>query len=106
MPYRQPTLASLHRKPRDREYQRQYDRGRADDHGFYASARWRAVRLLVLERDPLCVECLRFERITPAVDVDHIQERLQRPDLAYELSNLRGLCHSCHSRHTHRTHTV
>lgn len=39
---------------------------------FYQSRRWRALRAMKLQQQPLCEECLRKGRMTPAEMVDHI----------------------------------
>lgn len=72
---------------------------------FYLEQKWKRVRLEALRRDryicQLCgAKCLGKKRGKPSPEVDHIQPVKDRPDLAYELSNLRTLCKSCHSRHT------
>ncbi len=36
----------------------------------------------------------------PSTDADHLITREDRPDLALDLSNGRGRCHTCHSRKT------
>lgn len=36
-----------------------------------------------------------------AVIVDHILNRRQRPDLAYESTNLQCVCHGCNTRKAH-----
>ncbi len=65
---------------------------------FYCSARWRRLRRLVLNRQPVCLDPFnRHVGPEPATEVDHIVPRLEAPELAYTLSNLRGRCRRCHS---------
>lgn len=54
--------------------------------------RWRKLRRLVLNRQPVCKAkgCNRF-----ATDVDHIVPKNRGGDDS--MDNLQGLCHSCHS---------
>lgn len=65
--------------------------------------RWRALRARVLSARPLCEECKRKDRITPATEVHHIRpvESVTRYEdmraLAYDESNLLCLCHECHA---------
>ncbi|MBS0207527.1 MAG: HNH endonuclease [Planctomycetes bacterium] len=66
---------------------------RSEDKRFYASARWRRVRLIALARDPICVRCGR----AASEHVHHKQPRKDRPDLAFDLNNLEGVCQPCHN---------
>ena len=69
----------------------------ADDRRFYASARWRRVREAALWRDGgLCVLCKAIGVLTPAVEIDHIQPRSDRPDLELTIDNLQSLCKKHH----------
>jgi 5-methylcytosine-specific restriction protein A len=67
-----------------------------------SSARWRRVRLLVLKRDPLCVDPFGTHALDGidvlTTEVDHIVQLTARPDLAFEMTNLQGLCSTCHNR--------
>jgi 5-methylcytosine-specific restriction protein A len=69
---------------------------------FYSGARWRALRLRKLMRDPLCEMCHRLGRVTLAEVVHHVIDRLKAPHLAYTWSNLESACNACHTRH-HKT---
>ncbi len=66
---------------------------------FYKLARWKRVRRMVLSRQPLCVDPLsrHVGRPVAATEVDHVVPRLDAPDLAYSLENLRGVCKPCHA---------
>ena len=65
---------------------------------FYKKADWRRCRALKLSQSPLCEACKAAGRITPANHVHHKIDRLERPDLTYDLANLESLCLPCHSR--------
>ncbi len=55
---------------------------------------WRRLRQQVLLRDPYCT--IRGPRCTGAsTTVDHVIPLTLRPDLAHDLSNLRGACRAC-----------
>lgn len=74
---------------------------------FYNSAAWSKIRQQVLERDNYeCQMCKAEGRVTTQanarLDVDHIEELEQRPDLALELDNLRVLCAACHDKRHNR----
>ena len=63
---------------------------------FYQSPRWRRLRALILQREPLCRECKKQSRITEAKVMDHIVSiRLGGERLNED--NLQPLCHSCHN---------
>jgi 5-methylcytosine-specific restriction endonuclease McrA len=69
---------------------------------FYLSAPWRALRLQALQRDRFrCVVCGCSVAAPGSARVDHILPRLQHPELALSLSNLRTLC-SAHDNQAHR----
>lgn len=59
---------------------------------------WRKTRAAFLNRNLLCVTCLREGEFTPAKHVDHKTPLSQGGTNAEE--NLQALCHSCHSRKT------
>jgi 5-methylcytosine-specific restriction protein A len=77
---------------------------------FYKSKAWRSVRLLALERDNFeCQVCkkngdlfIQQDRATEdkhkRLDVDHIKDLEQFPELGLELDNLITLCVKCHNR--------
>lgn len=66
--------------------------------------RWLRVRVLVLARDPLCRDPYGTHAASGhaafTTDVDHILPLRTRPDLAFTLDNLQGLCTTCHGRKT------
>lgn len=70
---------------------------------FYLSREWKSKRLEILERDNYeCVMCRDEGRVTTQNDaileVDHIQELDDYPELALVDENLRTLCRSCHNK--------
>jgi len=86
-------------KPKQRERKTPSD---AEAWRFYNSARWQRLRSIKLGTHPLCQDCEAEGKLTAAVDVDHVQDRREHPDLAYDLDNLRSLCKSHHGRKTMR----
>ena len=68
---------------------------------FYQSQQWRRVRKLYLEQHPLCVECQREGRITPARVVDHIKP-INEGGARFDPTNLQGLCDKCHNKKSGR----
>ncbi|MEC5422383.1 HNH endonuclease [Virgibacillus sp. C22-A2] len=79
---------------------------------FYKSKDWEATRLIVLERDNYeCQECKRQGKVYTdkhdpdkhkRLDVDHIKDLEDYPELALELDNLEVLCVKCHNRKHNR----
>ena len=79
-----------------------HDRTLMDAERLRHTRRWKRVRRLVLVRDPLCRDPSHAVSGRQAVStqVDHILPLRERPDLAYTLENLQGLCARCHTRKT------
>lgn len=68
----------------------------------YCDPRWTAVRHAVLARDGwACLVCRRGRQHGTILDVDHVIAWAERPDLAFDLANLRTLCRLHHNRKTH-----
>ena len=61
------------------------------------SARWQKVRRRLLRREPLCRMCSAAGRVRAAAQVDHVEPRHLRPDLAWDSKNLQPLCVPCHT---------
>jgi 5-methylcytosine-specific restriction endonuclease McrA len=57
---------------------------------------WRKLRLVILDRDPVCTLC----HAALSSVVDHIEPIALAPQRRLDPSNLRGLCKSCHDRRT------
>lgn len=70
---------------------------------FYNSGEWKEKRKEILKRDNYeCQWCKAEGRVTLAdassLEVDHIKELENYPELALENSNLRTLCKDCHNK--------
>ena len=78
---------------------RLYERSpvRQADKDFYRGTRWLKVRDMVRAEEPLCRTCLKAGQVVAAEAIDHILDRKSHPELAYERSNLQGLCKTCHN---------
>ena len=70
--------------------------GKADWHHLYDTKRWKALRLLLLGREPTCRLCRQRDRLTAACVVDHRQPHKGDVTLFYDESNLHSLCKTCH----------
>lgn len=64
---------------------------------FYQSAPWRRLRAVKLEQNPMCEECERNGRYTPAQMVDHIVP-INKGGTSLDIENLQSLCNACHAR--------
>ena len=84
----------------DREKQRIYNekRGSAASRGY--NSRWQKQSKLYIHEQPLCVDCLKHNRVRPAKVVDHIVPHKGDMRLFWDRTNWQSLCFSCHSRKT------
>lgn len=71
---------------------------------IYNRARWRELKKLKLDLNPLCEECARVGRVRESKDVHHIVSFMSTTDpiaryrLAYDINNLQSLCKQCHQK--------
>ena len=97
-----PFAAPRHRpsKPNAKQHQNAQERDHRQGKRLYATNHrvWRAIRKGVLDAEPLCRECARQGKTTPANEVDHIDG----DSFKNEASNLQSLCKPCHSAKTVR----
>ena len=73
-------------------------RGGAEARGY--PSRWRKARAAFLQRNPLCNECMKHGRLTPATVVDHVIPHRGDQKLFWDEDNWQALCKSCHDRKT------
>ena len=78
-----------------------YEGYRHHNTDFYQSRRWRSLRALTLQKDPLCEECMRKGVLVPAQMVDHIVP-INKGGAPLDLNNLQSLCNHCHAVKTAR----
>ena len=74
------------------------DRAGAVERGY--SSRWQKARKQFLAKHPLCTECQRSGKLTPATVVDHIKPHRGDKVLFWDESNWQPLCKKCHDRKT------
>jgi len=86
-----------HQKLTDRHYEK-YQRDPAVKKRYGRS--WKRIRDRYIAEHPLCEQCEKNGRITPAQEVHHVQPLSQGGTNEY--SNLMALCTSCHSEITAR----
>ena len=73
-------------------------RGGADARGY--NAEWRRARKAFLQKHPLCAECGKEGKLTPATVVDHIIPHRGDKRLFWDEHNWQPLCKDCHDRKT------
>ncbi len=74
------------------------DRASAFKRGY--SYCWQMMRKQFLVKRPLCAECERSGKLTPATVVDHIQPHRGDQVLFWDERNWQPLCKRCHDRKT------
>ena len=84
-----------HQKVMDKRYNR-YERD-PESYRRYGRA-WKHIRNCYIKAHPLCEECKRQNKLTPAEEVHHIVP-LSHGGSNHD-HNLMALCNSCHSRFT------
>ena len=62
------------------------------------TARWKVLRMAILERDGFA--CRACGTARGRLEVDHIKPVRTHPALSFEPSNLQTLCPACHTRKT------
>jgi 5-methylcytosine-specific restriction protein A len=68
----------------------------------YNTRRWKRLRRLKLQNNPICEKCWERGRVTPTEEIHHIVPFAQDMELAYDYDNLIALCIECHKEmHKH-----
>ena len=67
----------------------------------YASPEWRKLRDWYMKQHPICEECLKNGKVTPASSVHHLKSPFKNGEINYTLlldaANLESVCHICHA---------
>lgn len=80
------------------QHRAKYARDSAAERGY--DAQWRIVRRRYLRGHPLCADCQRNGKLTPANVVDHIIPHRGDEALFWDEKNWQALCKPCHDRKT------
>ena len=68
----------------------------------YQNTQWRKAREQYLRLNPLCEECLKQGKVTPASSVHHKESPFKTGEINYSLlldfNNLEAICESCHGQ--------
>lgn len=75
-------------------------RGSSAQRGY--DGRWRKARITFLKHHPLCAECERQGKLTPATVVDHIIPHKGDSKLFWDRNNWQPLCAHHHSIKTNK----
>ena len=67
---------------------------------FYQSPAWQRLRIMQLQRQPLCEMCLAENRFEKAEVVDHITEIRTENGAPLDIYNLQSLCKAHHNQKT------
>ncbi len=86
-----------HAKQRRQEQEARTDR--SSKH-LYNSARWKAMRLAQLEREPLCCDCRAEGKIVLATIADHDIPHKNDPAAFFDASRLKSRCKHHHDLKT------
>lgn len=67
----------------------------------YNTTEWRKLRETYMKQSPLCEECLKKGKVTPASSVHHIKSPFKNGQvdkaLFLDFNNLESICHECHA---------
>ena len=81
---------------------------RKERQAIYNTKRWKDLRAYMVQKYPLCQECLKAGKITPTEEVHHLKSPFvpgltedEKYKRAYDESNLLCLCRECHWRIHH-----
>ena len=80
--------------------QQRNDRLRGTAHSRGYNKDWKRDRLIHLENEPLCRECLKDNVYTPATEVDHIIPHRGDMKKFWDKNNCQSLCKIHHSKKT------
>lgn len=84
------------------------DARRKERQELYQSRRWKEVRIYMVQKYPLCQDCLKAGKITATQEVHHLKSPFvkgltpeEKERRAYDEDNLVCLCSECHWRRHH-----
>lgn len=77
-----------------------YDERRGSSNARGYTGAWRRARKVFLSAHPLCVECMKTNKVTAATVVDHVIPHKGDKALFWDESNWQPMCAPCHSSKT------
>ena len=96
-----PQIQKIERKKKT--YERKQTDMRALRAKCYSNSTWRKLRDTYMHSHPICEECLKQGKVTPAEDIHHKKSPFKGGEINYSLlldpENLMALCKDCHAEH-------
>ena len=77
-----------------------YERGKSAEYQSMYNWRWAKYSKSRLRKYPLCVECLKNGKTTPATVTDHVDPHKGSRHKFWDKKNHASLCKKCHDRKT------
>lgn len=95
-----PTLPTLKKSSKKNTHHNNTDMRKLRQDAYNQTA-WRKLREVYLKQNPLCEECIKKNKVTPATSVHHRQSPFSKGQvnqyLFLDYENLESVCHECHS---------
>ena len=93
-------MATINKIPKKDKPNRQETPKRKLRQIAYQSQSWRKLREVYMHQHPLCEECLKKNKVTPAQSIHHIKSPFEKGVINYQLlldpNNLMAVCNECH----------
>ena len=97
-----PTIKTSTQKKTKESYERNQTEMRVLRQKAYNNTNWKKVRDAYMKQNPLCEECLKQGKVTPATSVHHLKSPFSKGEINYtlllEYENLMAICHECHGK--------
>jgi 5-methylcytosine-specific restriction enzyme A len=84
----------------ERKVEMEYNKKRGSASKQAYGVQWRRARKRYLAEHPLCVMCLKEEKVVPATVVDHVIAHKGDMGLFWDKNNWQALCKRCHDTKT------
>ena len=93
-------MATINKIPKKDKPNRQETPKRKLRQKAYQSQSWKCLREVYMHQHPLCEECLKKNKVTPAQSIHHIKSPFEKGVINYQLlldpNNLMAVCNECH----------
>ena len=94
-----PRINKLERKKKSQAPRKETDMRKLRQKA-YQNRHWRKLRDTYLKEHPICEECLKHGKVTPAEDVHHIKSPFRGGEINYNMlldyHTLESVCKDCH----------